>query len=345
MNTQTLEPLPGLTPEAQNSSHLYAVIAEVLDKHIRRGDLPPGLVLLEQPIAEVFQTSRAPVQRALAELESRQLIHRFAGRGFLVGPPTPGLLPLRTPFKSLNLALSPQADAALQTRGSWERIYAEVEQAVASCLVFGRFRIIEAELAQHYDVSRTVARDVLSRLQERGLVGKNQSSHWVAGPLTAKDIRELYELRSALEPLALRSVALNASRDELEACRERCTVARPEDCTVELIDRIEVDLHETLLLATRNDRLADSLRHVQLPLVATERFLRSIGVPVEPRVADEHRIVYELLLQGAVDAAVSTLTHHLQADARRSITHLKTVAVIVDPPRLASYLTRQVELP
>ena len=337
-----------LASENHNSSHLYAVIAEVLDTHIRLGDLPAGLVLLEKPIAEVFQTSRAPVQRALAELESRQLIHRFEGRGFLVGPPTPGLpplLPLRTPFKSLNLALSPQADAALQTRGSWERIYTEVEQAVASCLVFGRYRIIEAELAQHYDVSRTVARDVLSRLQERGLVAKNQSSHWVAGPLTAKDIRELYELRSALEPLALRSVAPHASRDDLETFRARCVVARPEDCTVELIDQIEFDLHESLLLGTRNDRLADNLRHVQLPLVATERFLRSIGVPVDPRVADEHRIIYELLLQGAVDAAVSTLTHHLQADARRSLTHLKTVAVIVDPPRLASYLTRQVDLP
>lgn len=82
-----------------------------------------------------------------------------------------------------------------------------------------------------------------------------------------------------------------------------------------------------------------------MPLIATERFLRSIGLPVEPRVADEHRIIYDLLLQGAIDAAVSTLINHLQADARRSITHLKTVAVIVDPPRLATYLTRQIDLP
>lgn len=111
-------------------------------------------------------------------------------------------------------------------------------------------------MAEHYDVSRTVARDVLSRLQERGLVRKNQSSHWVAGPLTAKDIHELYELRSALEPLALRSVATHASRENLEACRESCNVAHPEDCAIELIDRIEFDLHESLLLATRNDQSA-----------------------------------------------------------------------------------------
>lgn len=133
----TAQAMTTQTPDTSHSSHVYAVIAKVLDNHIRTGELTLGRVLLEKPIAEVFQTSRAPVQRALFELESRQLIHRFDRRGFLLGPRRPGLQPVRTPFKSLNLSISPQADAALQTRVSWERIYSEVEQAVASCLVFG----------------------------------------------------------------------------------------------------------------------------------------------------------------------------------------------------------------
>ena len=325
------------------SRHLYAVIADVLDRHIRVGRLPPGLVLLEKPIAEVFQTSRAPVQRALAELATRQLIHRFAGRGFLVGPKTTGLAPIRTPFRSLDISLGPQADAALQTRTSWERIYTAVEQAVASCLVFGRYRIIEAELAEHFTVSRTVARDVLARLQERGLVRKNQSSHWVAGPLTAKDIREIYEMRAALEPLALRSAFPGTPREVLEAQRDRCVLPAGETWTAGQVDRIEADLHDTLILATPNERLAENLRHVQLPLVETERFLRSIGLPIDARLAAEHRLVYDLLLHDAVDAAAAALTDHLQAESRRSINHLKTVAVIVEPPQLAPYLTRQLD--
>lgn len=325
-----------------STSHLYAVIAEVLDEHIRIGQLPPGLVLLEKPIAEVFQTSRAPVRRALAELESRQLIHRFDGRGFLVGPSSAAVPPIRTPFKALKLSLDAQADAALQTRASWERIYAEVERAVASCLVFGQYRIVEAELADHYRVSRTVARDVLSRLQERGLVRKNQSSHWVAGPLTAKDIRELYELRAALEPVALRGAVRQTPRETLQALCERCSASRRRPWTADMIDRIESDLHESLLLATTNDRLAESLRHIQLPLVETERFLRSLGLPIDPRIVDEHRIIYELLLHDAVDAAAAALTNHLQAESRRSIIHLKTAAVFTEPPPLASYLARRV---
>lgn len=67
-----------------------------------------------------------------------------------------------------------------------------VEEAVASSLIFGEFRIIETELSVHLDVSRTVVRDVLSRLNERGLIRKNQSSHWIAGPLTAQSVRDRF---------------------------------------------------------------------------------------------------------------------------------------------------------
>src|SRR6218665_1731571 len=214
--------------------------------------------------------------------------------------------------------------------------------AVASCLGFGQYRIVEAELADHDRVSRTGARDVLSRLQERGLVRKNQSSHWVAGPLTAKDIRELYELRAALEPVALRGAVRQTTRETLQALCERCSASQRRPWTADMIDRIESDLHESLLLATTNDRLAESLRHIQLPLVETERFLRSLGLPIDPRIVDEHRIIYELLLHDAVDAAAAALTNHLQAESRRSIIHLKTAAVFTEPPPLASYLARRV---
>src|SRR6218665_3310714 len=69
-----------------STSHLYAFIPEVMGEHIPIGQLPPGLVLLEKPLAEVFQTSRAPVRRALPELESPPPIHQFYPPGFLLRP-------------------------------------------------------------------------------------------------------------------------------------------------------------------------------------------------------------------------------------------------------------------
>lgn len=320
---------------------LYELIYSALDGHIRSGMLPRGLVLLEKPLSELFRTSRAPVQRALARLESRSLIHRFEGRGYLVGSAVDAPPPLRQDVRMLQLAFTAEVDEALQNRASWERIYDEVEHAVASCLVFGTYRIVESELADHFGVSRTVARDVLSRLHERGLVRKGPTSHWLAGPLTAKDIRELYEIRCLLEPAAILGAVHIVARHDLQAMRDRALARETQrEWPAEAIDEIENDLHNNLVLNTPNEKLADTLRHVQLPLRETERFLRTVGLPADHVVATEHRLIYDLLLTGAAAAAGAALEAHLRAELRRSLALIKTAAIIGEPNRLAPYLKR-----
>lgn len=324
------------------NSYLYEAICRQLAAHIHERRFEPGLVLLEKPLADAFRTSRAPVQRALAELEANDLIHRFDGRGYLVGSKAQSgiLTPIRRALKPLLSELGNEPEESIPARSSWELIYVEVEQVIASSLVFGCYRIIEADLAAHYDVSRTVARDVLSRLQHSGLVRKSSSSHWLAGPLTAKDIRELYEIRSALEPLALRTASQSLSLQKLGVMRENCEAALrdPDGPSAAVIDLLERELHDELLLIDHNEHLSETLRRIQLPLMQAERYLRALGIPTDPQLPSEHRIVIDLLMAGSTDAACAALAAHLQAEARRSINHLKTAAVFPEPTLLAPYL-------
>ena len=184
-----MTPLPTEKPATQKR---YELISRVLRNNIQSGHLPEGFVLLEGPIAELMQSSRAPVQMALKMLEEEKLIQRFDGRGFLVGQGAAAINPKRIDIRTLDLHVTDEIDEALQSRSMWEQVYDQVEEAVASSLIFGEFRIIETELSVHLDVSRTVVRDVLSRLNERGLIRKNQSSHWIAGPLTAQSVRDRF---------------------------------------------------------------------------------------------------------------------------------------------------------
>ena len=72
-----------VNPLAQETR--YELIGRVLRQNILSGVLPEGIVLLEGPIATVMQTSRVPVQSALQQLMEEGLVHRFDGRGYLVG--------------------------------------------------------------------------------------------------------------------------------------------------------------------------------------------------------------------------------------------------------------------
>jgi DNA-binding GntR family transcriptional regulator len=324
----------------------YEMVEEVLRQNIRGGHVPPGSVLLEGPIAALMQTSRAPVQTALLRLEAQGLVRRFNGRGFMVAGPGETPEPARIDLREVGLAIPKAIDDALQNRASWERIYETVENDVAACLVFGRYRLIEAELAEHFNVSRTVVRDVLGRLQERGLVEKNQSSHWIAEPLTAQSIREHFALRRILEPQALISAAPLLDRARLAAVFERFRQAEasfddggdnPENGDLEAFETLLID---TCVFATPNARLREEIRHNLLPVLAAERVLRQLGLPSDRAAITERRLIVELLLQDAIAAAAAMLDAHLAAAERRSIAQIKIVAVLPEPQSIARYLTR-----
>ncbi len=321
----------------------YEIVEGVLRRNIDDGKLPRGLVLLEGPIADILQTSRAPVQRALQLLEADGLIHRFEGRGYLVGPPGCGVPAIRTDIKTFGLEIPREAGAALLSRGSWMRIYETVETDVAACIVFGQFRLVEAELARHFNVSRTVVRDVLGRLQERGLVRKDQSSHWVAGPLTARSIKDHFALRAILEPPALVDAAPHLDRDRLARLQEQFRAAETaqaegQDDSLESFETLLVD---TCVLTTPNSRLGQLIRDNLLPVLAADRVLRQLGLPADHGAITEHRMIVELLLRDAVPAAAEMLAAHISAAAGRSLAQMKIVAVIPEPAHLAPYLTRE----
>jgi DNA-binding GntR family transcriptional regulator len=153
------------------------------------------------PLRRFSASAVARVQRALELMAQEGLVHRFNGRGYLVGAASSGLEPIRVNLLTLNLDVSGDIQDYAQ-RAAWQRIYGEVADRVVACCPFGAYKISESVMCSHFDVSRTVVRDVLNRLNHDGLIEKDRWSHWTAGPLTSRDVKEHFEIRALLEPAA-----------------------------------------------------------------------------------------------------------------------------------------------
>jgi DNA-binding GntR family transcriptional regulator len=191
-----------LTTETDASAPLYEVIYTVLRDHLAEGRLPPGLVLGETNVARAFRASRVPAAAALRRLRDEGLVSQFGGRGYLAS--ARAVAPLRLDLGNAGFQLPPRLAAQLSARNRWEHIYPGVEHSVATCLAYGRFLVNESGLAEHYGVSRTVAHEVLTKLERSGIVARDMNQRWYAGPLTAGNIGEHFEIRWLLEPVALR---------------------------------------------------------------------------------------------------------------------------------------------
>jgi DNA-binding GntR family transcriptional regulator len=322
------------------SAPLYETIYEVLRSHLEAGALTPGLVLGEANVARAFKASRIPAAAALKRLRDEGLIIEFGGRGYVA--PTTGPAPKRLRIElgeaGLNLPTELEVEAARRNIGL--RIYPEVEHTVATCLAYGRFMLNESALAEHYNVSRTIAHEVLTRLARTGIIVQETNQRWYAGPLTSEAIREHYEMRWILEPVALRQAFPKFTAKDLQARRERVIRAQGggERAPPEL-ERIEEDLHVDTVARCNNTQLLQAVRRSQLLLIATHSAFRSYQSPDEiSRMLEEHRTIYDALLAGDVEGAAATLESHLHRSLRPNIELMGRLGPLPDEMRV-SYLT------
>jgi len=316
------------------SSPLYQRAFDILARQIKSGKIPADTSLQESHVAAQFGISRAPARQALALLEQHGLVAKRARRGYRILGGDAGKT---RPEGEISAPLSP---IHLTNRVSWEQIYGEVEGEIVARIAFGRWRVNEAEMARYYNVSRTVARDVVGRLQQRGIVEKSERSHWYAPALTPEHIGEFYELRWVLEPLALVKAASYIPPEELAHMRDRlhAAIASPGSVDGVVLDGLEEDLHVKLLQYCGNRALIQSITLHQSLLAAHSFLYRWTGRLFESEpFLPEHLDVVEKLRAGAVPEAAQSLQKHLQISLNRAIARVDDVTAQFHPDEL-SYL-------
>jgi len=225
----------------------------------------------------------------------------------------------------------------LEPTPSWQRIYDRAEAEIAARIAFGSWRITEIELARAHGVSRTVARDVLARLQQRGLVRKDDKSRWFAPALTPGYVSELYEMRRILEPVALVKAAPRLPAGHVAAMRRgvAAALAAADVLDSAVLDGLEEELHVGLLGLCGNATLMQALDLYRSLLIA-HRFLYG----AEPRLyavepfLEEHLAVLVRLEQGDVTGAGEALSEHLCRAAARAIDRIAVIAARFRPEPL-----------
>jgi DNA-binding GntR family transcriptional regulator len=104
-----------------------------------------------------------------------------------------------------------------------QRVYERLRELIVTGRLAPGSRLMETDIAERLEVSRTPVRSALQRLQQEGYIvdspTRRQSRPTVA-PLSVGDISELYDIISQLESLAAANAAQLAPRARQELTRE-----------------------------------------------------------------------------------------------------------------------------
>jgi len=170
------------------------------------------------------------------------------------------------------------------------------------------------ELADTYGVSITPVRDALMQLEGHGVVEKRPYQGYYVRSFTQKEIQDLYEVRMALEVLAV-SLACRrrtpAHIEQLRSLHEQGAKALANNDLVEY--RLTNNgFHATLMAASGNELLQRKMSRiaVQLHLMISQ----TVKVPGRPdRASGEHLQIINHLEKRDEKAAEELMRRHIFA--------------------------------
>jgi len=207
-----------------------------------------------------------------------------------------------------------------------DRAYVTILDEIQSGILAPGTVLGEVDQSTRLGVSRTPLREALGRLAADGLVVQASPRVTVVSDIDADDIRELFDLRRALEELAAR---LAAARDTSERDRfaalaaefARTDAAADPDAYYALIARFDGALDA----AVANDYLTAAMRNVRTHLVRVRRLARDKPERLAASVS-EHRLIASAVGAGDADLAAHSTHVHLHNALTSILESLETSA-------------------
>ena len=191
-----------------------------------------------------------------------------------------------------------------------------VFEAIKEAILKGRIkpgeRLMEVQLAEEMGVSRTPVREAIRKLELEGLVVMVPRKGAYVSGLTMKDAAEVFEIRSSLEGLAAALAAERITDDEikmLDKILSEITKAS-EKGDAETVIKKDVEFHQILFNASRNERLAQIVNNLKEQI---DRFrIQSFSNPLRVKnVVSEHKAIIDAIKQGDSESAEKLAKAHI----------------------------------
>jgi DNA-binding GntR family transcriptional regulator len=213
-----------------------------------------------------------------------------------------------------------------------QSLHEQTYQALRNAILSGELpvgsRLIETQLAEVLQVSRTPIRESIRQLQRENLVTADGSGALRVAKLSIADAIQLYDCRLALEQLAVSEAchcASPAHLAQLEAAVQQAekTLGQPShQLTNYQLLHMDYEFHRLLAESSTNSWLVQILDQVfdQMALLRLRTMEHNPGVL---EIRSEHRQIFQAVCDRNPAAATQAIQFHLTASKERVVQEIK----------------------
>ena len=202
-----------------------------------------------------------------------------------------------------------------------EKAYNEIKSAISNTIITANDILNERSLANDLGISRTPIREALQLLENEGWVVTEPCKGTRVKEITIDDIREVYEMRLALEPYAIKLAIKNITKNELDQLRkisesqlQLCAGIHPENFT-----EADMNFHMSISAISKNSRLINTINSfMDIMGMYIIRTIKNDNRYID--AAKEHIDIIDAVLKKDVLSAEKAVASHLEK-AYTSIHH------------------------
>lgn len=216
-----------------------------------------------------------------------------------------------------------------------KKIYEEVAEAILAMIKNGTLKpgdklLAVHQLAEQFQVGRSAVREALSALRAMGLIEMRQGegtyvksfdASSVAAPLNSvllmkqEDIIHLLEVRKVLEAGAVQAAAIKRTNEDLLEIEHWLKEMERGAGDEKMGETADFQFHMAIAKAAHNPMLLELMNHVSGMIAETIGETRRLILYGEQttteRLAEQHRMIFQAIMQKDGDAARDAVVNHL----------------------------------
>ncbi len=194
-----------------------------------------------------------------------------------------------------------------------EVVASRLREAILSGSFEGGRQLRQAEIAARFGVSSIPVREAFRRLEGEGLVVFYPRRGAIVAELSPDEMREICEMREALETLALRKALPNMTNEDLRRAKEVLDLAdkEPDDQLLPRWGEMNWEFHKALYYPAGRPRLLGTINNLHINF---DRYLRLhfSAMRYREKGQQEHREILERCKQRDAEGAAEALRLHIQ---------------------------------
>jgi len=192
--------------------------------------------------------------------------------------------------------------------------------ALRDAIVSGRLspgsHVSEVDTAAQLGISRGTLREAMLTLQNEGLLTSGPRGRLAVRHMSDQELRDLFDVRAALEALAARTLAGSATREQAVAAL-RVELESMEGAAVDDLDRrmaADMNFHRRLCALTDNDVLLRAWSSLESSILMS---ITNAGIDraVHNMNVQRHLDIVEAIASGDQERAASSVRSHMDEAA------------------------------